>query len=228
MPVADEAKRRAGEAAAEMVADGMVVGLGTGSTVYYMLMKLAERCRKGLRVVGVPTSLATERIAREQGIPLAESWTSVDLVIDGADEVDPHLNLIKGMGGALLREKVVAQSAARMVVIADESKVVQHLGTLSPLPVEVLPFGWEATVERVKALGLQPLPRRRDGELARTDNGNYLLECRAGAIEHPHELAAALDSIAGVIGHGLFLDLATSAVIGSPDGVRMLHRPRKR
>lgn len=221
----NEAKRIAGEKAADYVTDDMVVGLGTGSTVYYFLLKLGERCRAGLKIVGVPTSLATERMAREQGIPLADSWTAVDVVVDGADEVDPHLDLIKGMGGACLREKIVAQAAGRMIVVADESKLVKRLGSRSPLPVEVLPFGWEATATQLRQLGLGPVLRRQANQPVLTDNGNYLLECHTGPIENPQELAAALDGIAGVLGHGLFLTLATTAVIGSASGVRIIQRP---
>ncbi|HHX41238.1 MAG TPA: ribose-5-phosphate isomerase RpiA [Armatimonadetes bacterium] len=218
----DEAKRRAGEKAVEYISDEMVVGLGTGSTVYYFLLKLGERCRQGLQIVGVPTSVATERIATEQGIPLADTWSAVDLVVDGADEIDPRLNLIKGMGGALVREKIVAQAAGRMVVVGDESKVVKRLGTNFPIPVEVIPFGWEATAVQIRQLGLGPVLRRQGSEPARTDNGNYLLECHTGPIENPAELARSLDAIAGVVGHGLFLGLATTAIIGSDQGTRIL------
>ncbi|NLC57108.1 MAG: ribose-5-phosphate isomerase RpiA [Armatimonadetes bacterium] len=225
MATENAAKRAAGEKAVEYVTDDMVVGLGTGSTVYYFLVKLGERCRAGLKILGVPTSLATERIAREQGIPLADSWAAVDVVVDGADEIDPHLDLIKGMGGALLREKIVAQAAGRMVVIGDEGKLVKRLGTQTPLPVEVLPFGWEATALRLRQLGLAPVLRRQGSEPVLTDNGNYLLECHAGVIDQPRDLAAALEEIAGVVGHGLFLGLATTAVIGSESGVRIIQRP---
>ena len=224
--MADDAKRLAGEKAAEYVSDGMVVGLGTGSTVYYFLTTLGERCRQGLNVVGVPTSLATERIAREQGIALADRWAAVDLVVDGADKIDPHLDLIKGMGGALLREKIVAQaSSGRMVVVGDEGKLVERLGTQFPLPVEVLPFGWEATVRQLEELGLAPALRRQGAEPFRTDNGNYLLECQTSPIADTSALAASLDGVAGVIGHGLFLGLASTAVIGSAGGVRVIRRP---
>lgn len=224
MPSKEEAKRQAGERAAEFVADGMVVGLGTGSTVLFFLLKLGERCRQGLKIVGVPTSQATEQIAREQGIPLADRWTAVDLVVDGADEIDPRLDLIKGMGGALLREKIVAQAATRMVVIGDESKRVSVLGSRSPLPVEVIPFGWEATARQLRRLGISPVLRQQGNEPFRTDNGNYLLECHTGPIEDAAALAAALDSIAGVVGHGLFLNLATTAVIGTERDAYLLHR----
>jgi len=224
MMAADEAKRLAGEKAAEYITDDMVVGLGTGSTVYFFLLKLGERCRQGLQIVGVPTSLATERIAREQGIPLADSWDAVDIVVDGADEIDPRLNLIKGMGGALVREKIVAQSAGRMVVVGDESKVVRRLGTNFPLPVEVIPFGWEATAVQIRQLGLGPVLRRDGHEPVLTDNGNYLLECHTGPIARPASLARSLSAVAGVVGHGLFLGLATTAVIASDEGLRILQR----
>jgi len=222
-----EAKRRAGERAADYVSGDMVVGLGTGSTVLFFLRKLGERCRAGLHMVGVPTSLATEGIAREEGIPLADSWTAVDIVVDGADEIDPNLDLIKGMGGALVREKIVAQSAGRMVVVGDEGKLVPQLGTQFPVPVEVIPFGWEATAAQLRPLGLDPVLRRQGAEPFRTDNGSYLLECRTAPIATPRQLAADLDAIAGVVGHGLFLGLATTAVIGSDTGVRVLQRRSK-
>lgn len=219
---ADEAKRRAGEKAAEYITEEMVVGLGTGSTVYYFLLKLGEQCRQGLKIVGVPTSVATEQIAAQQGIPLADSWTAVDIVVDGADEIDPHLNLIKGMGGALVREKIVAQAAGRMVVIGDEAKLVKRLGTNFPIPVEVIPFGWEATAVQIRQLGLGPVLRRQGSDPVRTDNGNYLMECHTGPIADPGAMACSLEAIAGVVGHGLFLDLATTAVIGSDQGVRII------
>lgn len=224
MTTVDDAKRRAGEKAVEFISDEMVVGLGTGSTIRFFLEKLGERCRAGLKIVGVPTSLATEQIARQQGIPLTDSWTAVDIAVDGADEIDPQLCLIKGMGGALLREKIVAQAAGRMVVVGDEGKLVKRLGSISPLPVEVLPFGWEAVAVHLRQLGLAPVLRRNGAEPARTDNGNYLMECHTGTIQDPAELAAALDAIAGVIGHGLFLDIATTAVIGTAQDVRITHR----
>lgn len=217
-------KRIAGEKAAEFVEDGMVVGLGTGSTVYWTLRRLGERVREGLRIRGIPTSRQTERIAVSLGIPLTgfDEVTEVDLAVDGADEIGPGFDLIKGGGGALLREKLVAAASRRFIVVAAESKLVPHLGAF-PLPVEVVPFAWQTTARRI---GGQARLREADGKPFVTDNGNYILDCAYGKIDAPAELARSLKAIPGVVEHGLFIGMADTVVVGAPDGARVLRRGR--
>lgn len=220
------AKRRAGERAADMVTDGMVVGLGTGSTVYWTLQRLGERVQQGLRIRGVPTSRRTEELALALGIPLT-SFADVgelDLTIDGADEIDPRLDLIKGGGGALLREKIVAAASRRLIVVADRSKLVPTLG-VRPLPVEVIPFGHQMTARRVAALGCVPALRLADGQPFVTDNGNYIFDCPFGAIPDLAHLQRELKLLTGVVETGLFVGMADLVVIGTSDGVDLLTRP---
>ena len=211
-------KRMAAESAAAQVASGMTVGLGTGSTAAFVLEALGIRIRDGLRITGVPTSEATAARARELGIPLALDVVS-DIAIDGADEVDPRtLNLIKGRGGALLREKIVAQATRRFLVVVDETKLVFQLGA-GLLPVEVAPFGWQATARRLENLGAQL--QRRDFV---TDNGNYILDCSFGLMDNPESLASQLDHIAGVVEHGLFIGLTAEVHVGKPSGAQILRQ----
>jgi ribose 5-phosphate isomerase A len=216
--------------AARAVSSGMVLGLGTGSTVAYFLDALAQRLREGevSEIVGVPTSLRTEDSARAREIPLTtlEEAGALDLTVDGADEVDPDLNLIKGMGGALLREKIVAQATRRFVIIVDEAKIVNRLGTRSALPVEVVPFGWATHLAFLKGLGADAeLRRGEDGEAFLTDNGNHLLHCRfPEGISDPWALQRALEERAGVVESGLFLDLTHQVLVGGGDGVEVLER----
>ncbi len=223
-------KRAAAERALDFVASGTAIGLGTGSTVRPLLELLAARLGEGRLsdVVGVPTSEDTAGRCRDLGIPLAtlEERPQLAIAIDGADEVSPRLDLIKGMGGALLREKVVALAARRFVVVADESKLVRRLGTRSPLPVEVVPFGWTALLPFLEKLGATPTLRRRDdGSPYRTDNGNYLVECRfPRGIADPAALARALAKRTGVVEDGLFLRMAAAAVVAGRRGVRVLER----
>lgn len=218
---AEAQKRAAARAAVDLVTDGMTVGLGTGSTAAHLLELLAARLAAGeLRGVrGVPTSLATEEAARRLGIPLTElSERGVDLAIDGCDEVDDAVRAIKGLGGALAREKIVAASARSFVLIADASKRVARLTERVPVPVEVLPFGWRRTRAVLAQLGCEPALRVAGGEPVRTDNGNYLLDCRC----EPHlDLASwALEvaAVPGVVEHGLFLHEAERALIAGPGG----------
>lgn len=212
-------KKLAAEAAVELVNDGMTVGLGTGSTAYWAIQRIGERVAEGLSIRAVPTSEQSEKQARELGIPLVP-WPElerIDLTIDGADEIDPQLQLIKGGGGALLREKIVATLSDKLVIVADESKSVPVLGTF-PLPAEIVPFAWEATRRQVQALGCSG--ELRGGEAAPfvTDNGNYILDCRFGAISHPAELQAQLNAIPGVVENGLFVGLASVAYVAHSDG----------
>ncbi|HEX6623022.1 MAG TPA: ribose-5-phosphate isomerase RpiA [Pyrinomonadaceae bacterium] len=222
------AKQLAGARAAEYVEDGMAVGLGTGSTAYWMVEALGVRVKHGLRVRGVPTSRRTEEQARALGIPLVTfaEVQQLDLTIDGADEIDPSLALTKGGGGALLREKLVAAASGRMIVVADSSKLVPVLGKF-PLPVEVVPFAWEVTARRVEALGCNPRLRHAgDGEDAYvTDNGNYILDCDCGVIADPARLERELKLLPGVVECGLFVGMAETVVVADEaGGVRLIER----
>lgn len=220
---ADDQKRAAGEAAAAYVENGMTVGLGTGSTAAWFVKALAAR---GLDIIGVPTSLATAQLAESLGIRLGELGVvkSIDLTVDGADEIGPALSLIKGGGAALLREKLVWEASKRCVVIADAEKRVAKLGKF-PLPIEVVAFGHETTALRICDalaecdLGVAPRLRLKDGVPVKTDGGNLIYDAACGRIEDPALLADALKSVTGVVDHGLFLDLADVALVGTPDGV---------
>ncbi len=222
-----EWKRRAAEAAVDRVEDGMVLGLGTGSTVRYAIERLGRRVAEGWELAGVPTSRATAELARELQIPLTtlDEHPSLDLTIDGADEVDPRLDLIKGLGGALLREKIVAAASEAFLVVVDEGKAVEGLGERAPLPVEVLPFGARRTRSRLEALGCEPTLRRAGEAPFRTDNGNYMIHCRFEGIADPRELAGRLKEIPGVIEHGLFLEMADAVFVGTAAGVKEMGRP---
>jgi ribose 5-phosphate isomerase A len=224
-----DAKQRAGFKAAEFVEDGTSVGLGTGSTAFWMVERLGERVRAGLRVRCVPTSRRTEEQARALGIPLVSlgEVAELDLAIDGADEIGPDLALIKGGGGALLREKLVAGAARRFVVIADASKRVDVLGRF-PLPVEVVPFAWELTARRVSAVTKAEAVLRRGegGEAYLTDNGNYILDCRCGEIPDPARTERELKALAGVVESGLFVGMADLAVVASDADVEIIGRTR--
>ena len=217
----EAAKQVAGRTAAELVEDGMLVGLGTGSTVRYLVQALGERVAGGLRFVGVPTSEATAKQATALGIALADPDAAIDLAIDGADEVETGtLRLIKGLGGALLREKIVAQLAGKFVVVADSGKIVTTLGERAPLPVEVVRFGLAATTRRIAELGGRPVLRPGiGGEAFATDGGNVILDCAGFApIRDPFTLQRDLRAVAGVVETGLFLEMATEALIARADG----------
>jgi ribose 5-phosphate isomerase A len=213
------AKSAAGFQAAEMVEDDMVIGLGTGSTVFYMIERLSARVREGLKVTGVPTSYQTAIRAREYHIPLTTLDDSpvIDLAIDGADEVDPRLNLIKGRGAAHTREKCVAAAALRFVVVVDEQKVVRRFS--APVPVEILPFGVAPALAQLRGLGCDPVIReavKKDGPVI-TDNGNFIADCRFPEIANPAALEAAIAQIPGVIESGLFTGYAdkTTVIVGN-------------
>lgn len=225
----EQQKQQAAEQALSYVRDGMVLGLGSGSTATYMLIGLGERLRDGrLRdISGAPTSEETAALARKQGIPLVtlDQQPQLDLALDGADEVDPDLNLIKGLGGALLREKIVASCASQFVVFADDRKQVPVLGTRSPLPVEIVPFAQTPVTRRLAALGCEPVVRRRaDGSTLITDEGNLILDCHFDTIPDPHALDAAIHTIPGVVEHGLFLGMATLVLLAGANGVTTLRR----
>jgi ribose 5-phosphate isomerase A len=217
-----EAKRRAAVQAVDRVASGMVVGLGSGSTASLAVDEIGRRLGTGaLRdLVGIPTSSATHQQALRCGIPLGslEEHPVVDLTIDGADEVDPDGNLIKGLGGALVREKIVATASRRLVIVVDPSKLVERLGTRSPLPVEVVTFGAGAHADAIRALGAEPTVRRTaDGAPFRSDEGHVILDCRfPEGILHPHDLQAAFRARPGIVDTGLFLDMHPEVVVGHP------------
>ncbi|MBA2338892.1 MAG: ribose-5-phosphate isomerase RpiA [Pyrinomonadaceae bacterium] len=220
-----DAKQRAGEKAVEFVEDGMNVGLGTGSTVYWTIMRLGSMVKQGLNIRAVPTSRRTEKLAREQDITLVgfNEIEELDLTIDGADEINPSLDLTKGGGGALLREKLVAAASKRLIIVADESKRVAALGRF-PLPVEVVPFAWQVTARRLaEDLSCTPTLRLDAAEQPYvTDNGNYILDCACGEINDPASLHRALKLLAGVIETGLFIGMADIAIIASESGVEVI------
>jgi ribose 5-phosphate isomerase A len=225
-----DVKQRAGEAAVAFVRDGMALGLGTGSTTRFFIDALGAALRDGRLkdIRGVPTSIRSEEQARALGIPLTTlaECPRLDVAVDGADEVDPRLNLTKGLGGALLREKIVAQAAAMFVVIADSSKDVPRLGTKAPLPVEVATFAHEAQALFLRSLSCDPVLRRTpDGKTYVTDNGNYIYDCRfARGIEDPERIADALRRRAGIVEHGLFLNMASVVLLAGADRVEERHR----
>ena len=215
----------AGEAAVSYVRDGMTVGLGTGTTVAHTIRKLAEVAGEhGWRILGVPTSAATAKLAKAIGIPLIslEDVDGLDLAIDGADEVDPELNLIKGGGGAHFREKVVARAAAKVVIVVDESKLVPALGTRAPVPVEVHPFGWKQTKAALEGLWCTATLRTAGDMPILTDNGNYLIDCKFGPIPKPGKLEREINNVPGVLENGLFVGLADVVLAAGPGGVRTL------
>jgi ribose 5-phosphate isomerase A len=220
-------KRKAGEAAADLVQDGMVVGLGTGSTVRYAIEAIGRRVAAGMKVVGIPTSEASAALARSLGIPLVtlEEKPVVDLTIDGADEFDAQLRLIKGGGGALTREKIVAKASKRMVVVADEAKQVKELGSTFPLPIECIDLAKAPVVRRLQELGATAKVRTTaDGATFRTDNGHLILDAKFPRIEYPEAIEQALETMPGVLACGLFLGLCEAAMVGTADGVRTVKR----
>ncbi|WP_267379362.1 MULTISPECIES: ribose-5-phosphate isomerase RpiA [unclassified Sphingomonas] len=221
----DDDKKAAAEAAVDEVQGGMLVGLGTGSTAAFAIARLAERVRQGLRIEAVATSEASARLARTGGITVRAfaGVARVDLTIDGADEIDPRLFAIKGAGGAMLREKVVAAAAARMIVIADGSKRVAAIGA-AKLPVEVLPFAQAFATRELAALGADAVLRQAGDAPYRTDQGNVVIDLRFAVFPEPLALAAQLDSIPGVLGHGLFLDQVDAAYVAEHGIVSRLER----
>lgn len=221
MTMHEEVKRNVGLYAADLVKQGMSFGLGTGSTVYWLIQELGNRVAQGLEIRAVPTSAQTVQLATQAGIPLADLNTieSLPLAIDGADEIDPYGQLIKGGGGALLQEKIVAAAAERFVIIADQSKLVSRLGSF-PLPIEVIPFGFKQVAQRILESGLcrEVKLREKNGQPFITDHQHYILDCEFDAIEHPLFINAALENIAGVVETGLFVNMASQAIIGYEDG----------
>ena len=227
-PDAADLKRQAAERAVEAVQSGMVVGLGTGSTAVHAVRRIGALLAAGQlqRIIGIPTSEATARESQQAGVPLGtlDDHPSVDIAIDGADEIDPQLNLIKGLGGALLREKVVAAAARRLIIIADDSKRVNQLGTRAPVPVEVVRFARRPAADYLASLGARVVERRRDGQLFITDEGNVILDCHFAGLPNPTEIAQLIRAQPGVVEHGLFLGMATEAVVAGARGVVVLER----
>jgi len=219
----DPRKRMAGEDAASQIKNGMVVGLGTGSTVYYTIRKVGERMAAGeLEISAIPTSLDTRNYARSLEIPLTslDEHPEIDITIDGADEVDPRLNLIKGLGGALLMEKIVAAASKKEIIVIDPGKLVEKLGR-GKLPVEVLRFGHTTTYMKLRSLGLDPVLRMANRESPFiTDNNGYIYDCTPGEIDHPHELEQTINSIPGVVENGLFIGLAHHIIVGEEGSLR--------
>jgi len=223
--LADDLKGAAAEKALELVQEGMLLGLGTGSTSRLFVEGVGRLVASGMKVRGVPTSRATAELAASLGIPIVtELVGQIDLAVDGADEVDPALNLIKGRGGALFREKLVAAASKRFVVVVDESKLVKQLGA-GVLPVEVLPFLWRSTAERLTALGLSLVIRGGEETPYVTDNGNVILDVTvAEGIKNPAELALELKQVTGVVEHGLFVGMTDTVIVAGPDGPKAIGR----
>ena len=222
-------KQQAAERAVEFVESGMVIGLGHGSTAIFAIRRIAELLKAGAlkAILGVPCSAQVEAEALQLGIPITtlEEHPVIDLTIDGADEVDPNLDLIKGAGGALLREKIVAQVSLREIIVIDESKLSPALGTHRALPVEVTPFGWRAQATYLESIGAKVSVRQTEtGTFSKTDQGNLILDCTFGPIEQPALLGTALSERAGIVEHGLFLGLTTDVIVGGAEGIRHLTR----
>ncbi|HEU5093342.1 MAG TPA: ribose-5-phosphate isomerase RpiA [Nitrospira sp.] len=226
----DNLKKAAAHKAIEFIRDGMVVGLGTGSTAKHLLVALGEQVRAGRKLRGVPTSQETAALARESGIPLidTENRWEIDAALDGADQVDPDFNLIKGGGGALLKEKIVVASAKQFIVMIDHTKQVPVLGGSFPLPIEVIPFGWGSTARKIEALTKSRVVlRERNGVPFKTEAGHLIVDVHIDRIDRPGELETALNLIPGVVETGLFVGRTNVLIVGTPQGVHTIHVPRK-
>jgi len=219
-------KRIAAQKAVEIIEDDMVVGLGTGSTVKYALEYIGKRIQEGLSIKAIPTSIETKRIAQKEQINIVSllEHPEIDVTIDGADEVDSNLNLIKGGGGALSREKIIAYHSKKVIIIADESKVVKILGIDFPLPVEVLKFEWESTKKALETFGCEVKIRKIFDDPFITDNGNFIIDCEFEKINDPEQLEIDINMIPGVVENGLFIGLATEVIVGSKQGIITLEK----
>jgi len=213
-------KQRSAEAACEYVKDGMIVGLGTGSTAEVAVKKIGELVRNGLSIRGIPTSDSTKILAESEGIPLIDFSETmfIDLTIDGADEIDANLNMIKGGGAALLREKIVASASREEIIIVSVSKLVQQLGAF-PLPVEVIPFGWQVVFNQLESLQGNPELRLKQGQPSVTDQGNFIVDCHFRKIENPEQLEQHLNMIPGVVENGLFINLCTRMIMADGENI---------
>ena len=221
-------KQRSAEAACEYVKDGMIVGLGTGSTAEFAVKKIGELVRNGLSIRGIPTSDATKILAESEGIPLIDFSETmfIDLTIDGADEIDANLNMIKGGGAALLREKIVASASREEIIIVSVSKLVQQLGAF-PLPVEVIPFGWQVVFNQLESLQGNPELRLKQGQPSVTDQGNFIVDCHFRKIENPEQLEQHLNMIPGVVENGLFINLCTRMIMADGENIITKNRNLK-
>jgi len=228
MSTQDEEKREVGIAAAEHVRSGMALGLGSGSTVYFFLEELGRRVKSGLEVVGIPTSERTAALARDFGIPLAtfDERQELDMAVDGADEVDSQFNLVKGHGGALLREKIIAMAARRLVIVVDSSKLSPALGTNMTLPVEVVPFASALAQKRLERLGARPELRMDGDKPYVTDNANWILDCGFAPMADPARLEAEINRVPGVMENGLFIGLASEVIVARGGSIERLVRER--
>jgi ribose 5-phosphate isomerase A len=224
----DSLKKAAALKAVEFVRDGMVVGLGTGSTAKHMVIALGEKVRAGMKLRGIPTSQETATLALQAGITLidADNRWEIDVAIDGADQVDPAFNLIKGGGGALLKEKIVAASAKQFIVLVDHTKQVPVLGGSFPLPIEVIPFGWGSTAREIESLTRSRVVlREKHGAPFRTEAGNLIVDVHVAAIDRPAELEVALNQIPGIVETGLFVGRTNILIVGAPQGVHVQYAP---
>ncbi len=219
-------KKSAAEKAVDQVKDGMIVGLGTGSTVKYAIKKLGVNVRNGLLIQGIPSSGQTKKLAIQENIPLTSllDHPEIDVTIDGADEVDSDLNLIKGGGGALTREKIIAFHSKKVIIVVDDSKVVKSLGIDFPLPVEVVKFEWEATKRSLEVFGCDVQLRKIMDDPFITDNGNYILDCEFERITEPEQLEQTINMIPGVVENGLFIGLVHQVIVGSTQGIMTLEK----
>ncbi len=219
----DDEKRMAAHAAVEIVSDGMVLGLGTGSTAMFAIEILGERVKQGLKIKGVPTSESTAQLAMSVGIPIVslDEYPQLDIDIDGADEVEPSLCLIKGGGGALLREKIVAFASKKVVIIVDEKKLVERLGKYH-LPIEIIPFSCAVVQKTLSEMGATSFVRKREGKVFHTDENNWILDCDFGLIDDPRALAQKLSVIPGIVEHGLFVDIVNQVIVGNNGQIKTL------
>jgi ribose 5-phosphate isomerase A len=225
----EELKKLAAEEALKHIEEGMIIGLGSGSTVEYTLRKLGENVKNGFKIQGIPTSIHTKRIAKEENIPLTtiEENPEIDVTIDGADEVDSNLNLIKGGGGALTREKIIAFNSKKVIIVVDDSKIVKCLGIDFPLPVEVVKFGWTSTKKILEQFGCSvELREVMPGEPFITDNGNYILDCDFERIENPEQMEIDISLIPGVVENGLFINLVNEVIVGGKQGILTLDKEK--
>jgi ribose 5-phosphate isomerase A len=225
----EEYKKQAGEEAVKHIEDGMILGLGTGSTVEYTIRKLGQMVKDGLKIEGIPTSIHTKRIAKEENIPLTtlDEHPDIDVTIDGADEVDSYLNLVKGGGGALTREKIIAFNSEKVIIVVDDSKIVKALGIDFPLPVEIVKFGWTSTKKTLEAFGCEVKLREiMQGEPFITDNGNYILDCEFERIENPEQMEIDINCVPGVVETGLFINLVNEVIVGSKQGILTLDKDK--
>jgi ribose 5-phosphate isomerase A len=225
----EDLKKIAAEKAVEQIKDGMIVGLGTGSTMKYALRKLGKLVRKDLKIQGIATSVITKRIAQQEEIPLTtiDEHSEIDITIDGADEVDSSLNLIKGGGGALTREKIIAFNSKKVIIIVDDSKIVKALGIDFPLPVEVIKFGWTSTKKALEKFGCEVVRREViQSEPFISDNGNYILDCDFDHITNPEELEKNIKTIPGVVENGLFINLTDEVIVGGKQGIVTLDKEK--